>query len=482
MKKYFKAIFLFSIIVVSSSCNKWLDLEPENDLIRQEFWQKKADVDAVVAAMYDAFRETSLESLIWGELRADMVLFTGTEFADYLRIAFGDITSTNGKINWKEYYGAINLANTIMEFSGDVIDLDKAFTPPIKEAYDAEALFIRSMCYFYLVRLWKEVPLILSAASSDTVDIYKPKSTESQILNQLVTDLKYAETIAYSKENEWSAELFKGRANVYSIQTLLADIYLWMEKYNECIEYCDKVIKSGNYFLLNQNNWFQLYYPGNSRESIFEIQYNDAYVSEENPIYNYMLPVSGGRRVITTPALSDLFVPADIRQCGNNNVTWKYLGKSNTSSTSKRDLSERDANFIYYRYADILLMKAEALAETGNFGDAKILLNDIVLRAGLPTVNLPNSLSDYRQFILEERAREFALEGKRWFDVLRFAKKNNFENKYIIINILLERATDVKERPIFEARVRDTMSYYLPIPEGDLTYNQSLEQNPFYNR
>jgi len=158
------------------------------------------------------------------------------------------------------------------------------------------------------------------------------------------------------------------------------------------------------------------------------------------------------------------------------------LGKSNTSSTSKRDLSERDANFIYYRYADILLMKAEALAETGNFGDAKILLNDIVLRAGLPTVNLPNSLSDYRQFILEERAREFALEGKRWFDVLRFAKKNNFENKYIIINILLERATDVKERPIFEARVRDTMSYYLPIPEGDLTYNQSLEQNPFYNR
>jgi len=62
------------------------------------------------------------------------------------------------------------------------------------------------------------------------------------------------------------------------------------------------------------------------------------------------------------------------------------------------------------------------------------------------------------------------------------AKKNNFENKYIIINILLERATDVKERPIFEARVRDTMSYYLPIPEGDLTYNQSLEQNPFYNR
>ena len=119
------------------------------------------------------------------------------------------------------------------------------FTVAEMERVHAEALFIRSLTYFYLVRLYKDVPLILSASSSDTVDFYVEKSDEAVVLDQIISDLEYAETIAVSKENiddntsQFLSDLtlFKGRANKYSIQTLLADVYLWKEDYQKCIEY-----------------------------------------------------------------------------------------------------------------------------------------------------------------------------------------------------------------------------------------------------
>ena len=82
---------------------------------------------------------------------------------------------------------------------------------------------------------------------------------------------------------------------------------------------------------------------------------------------------------------------------------------------------------------------------------------------------------------MEERSKEFAFEGKRWFDVLRFAKRNNFENKNLIIQMILEGA-DAKQKPILRSRILDTMSYYLPIPESELKANPKLVQNSFYDR
>ena len=122
------------IMILTVSCNEWLDLEPENDLIRQEFWKKESDVDAVIAAMYDALREMSMESLIWGELRGDLMEISGSRFSSFAQIANNEITPSNAEINWSGYYSAINLANTIMQFSGDVVDQDEEFTQKEKLA------------------------------------------------------------------------------------------------------------------------------------------------------------------------------------------------------------------------------------------------------------------------------------------------------------------------------------------------------------
>jgi hypothetical protein len=483
-------IVTVGIMFLLCSCTDWMELEPEDKLIRQEFWQKEGDVEAVAAAMYDAFRETSLKSLMMGEVRGDMMSFNASNFSDYDKIAKSDIQYDNPEVKWEKYYFTINLANTLIQFMPEVLENDKLFTVPEMEGIHAEALFIRSLTYFYLVRLYKDVPLLLSASSSDTVDFYIEESDEAVVLNQIISDLEYAETIAISKENidentsKFMSDLtlFKGRANIYSIQTLMADIYLWKEDYQKCIEYCDKVIDSRLFSLENETDWFKIYVPGNSKESIFEIQYSEAN-KETNPIYDKLLPITGNPRAYFNDwVLEDLFLISDIRIANDRyGPISKYILLDTEGSGLRRDFSQKDANFIYYRYADILLMKAEALAELNSFSESQELINEVALRAGNPPVFLEQSISEFRTAILNERAREFAFEGKRWFDLLRFAKRNWWENKNLVINVLLNNASDVI-RPILRGRILDPNGFYLPIPEADIKYNDKLNQNPYYDR
>lgn len=479
----YKRISLAIMIIFSlSSCNDWLSIAPENDLIKEKFWTKTDDVNGALAATYNAFRSAALESFVWGELRADMVTF-GSQFGNYQRIAASDINANNGAINWSKYYKTINLANTLMYYSNDVLAKDKTFTQKIKNGVDAEALFLRSLSYFYLVRVWKEVPLVIEPSISDTTNLFLPKSSEKQVINQIIKDLLYAKNIAYKTEFKGGAnnsKYFTGRANKYAIMSLLADVYLWDQQYKKCIDYCDSISNSGLYDLASYETWFTLYNPGNNPvESIFEIQFDDNLDSQENPIYNNMIQVSGATQISFTKYFTNLINKDDLRNCLNNTPIWKYRGVDVNSSVS-RSFNERDANFIYYRYADIILMKAEALAELNKFAEANSLVRLTLERASMTHTDA-TTLKDLRKAILDERAREFIIEGKRWFDLLRAAKRNNFENKQLIIDMILSGA-DIKKQAILRTKVYDTMSYYLPIPEHEVIFNQNMVQNPFYDR
>lgn len=469
------------ILLVITSCNDWLSIAPENDLIKEKFWSKKADADGALAAAYNAFRDAALESFIWGELRADIAEFSGNSFADYNSIASSNISITNPRISWSKYYNAINLANTFMYFADEVVEKDKSFTAEMKQAYDAEMLFIRALSYFYLVRLWKEVPLVIDASVSDQGDLFLPKSTEREIIDQIIADLTKAKGLAYTDELRDTPEYYKGRANKYSIMALMADVYLWDEQYQNCINYCDSIINTGKFGLVDYNDYFKLYNPGNSMvESIFEIQFDSRYEGQSNPIYNDVARITGTVNLkMKAIALNILFNKEDMRLFGTRTPAHKYLGIDPNSST-KRTNTQRDANFIYYRYADILLSKAEALTELNQLNEANALLRQVVERVGFSHVEITRQ-TELRDQILNERAREFVFEGKRWFDILRHAKRNNFQNKHVIINMILSGA-DIKQQAILRTRVYDEMSYYLPIPERELLYNPNLVQNPFYDR
>ncbi len=483
-KPVMKKILRFSLIILLmnsiSSCSEWLSVAPENDLIKEKFWTKTADVEGALAASYNALRNTSLQSLIFGELRADLVEFPGNDFTDYNKIAGSDISPTNKVISWKEYYNAINLANTLLHFDDEVFEIDQTFTKELKDAIEAEARFIRSVAYFYLVRLWKDVPLVVEASISDTSNLFVGKSPENVVLNFVINDLKTAYDLAYSTEYKGS-DYFYGRANRYSILALLADVYLWAEDYQKCIDCCDQIIFSGHYSLELTETFFNIYYPGNSMvESIIEIQYDDDLDNQNNPIYDKLISLYGGTQArMDWRNINQFMLSEDLRRFEGNGAIWKYQGRDALGLISRAG-TERDANWILYRYADILLMKAEASIELDRFADANELIGETLLRAGLPYKEQTNK-ELLRQELLDERGREFLFEGKRWFDLLRAAKRNGFENKQIIIDMILSGA-DIKQQAILRTRVFDTLSYYLPIPERELIYNNNLEQNPFYTR
>ena len=483
MKKLNIKYLLFPIVlllIVTVSCKDWLTVAPENDLIKEKFWTKTEDVNGALAATYNAIRDVSLNSLILGEVRADLVEFSGASFADYVRIGESNISPTNNVVNWADYYKAINLANTLMFYDKQVFELDKTFTKDLMDAVDAEAIFIRSLAYFYLVRLWKDVPLVTEASISDTSNIYLPKSPEGVVVKQVISDLLKAKDMAYTTEF-YGTDYFYGRANRYSILALLADVYLWNEQYEKCIECCDEIIASGLYDLEGTNTWFNIYYPGNSPvESIIELQYNDDLESQENPINYTLIPISGGAGCsLDKNSVGRIMNREDLRNIQTQGATWKYNGKDALGLIPRTE-TERSANWIIYRYADILLMKAEAAIELDRFSEANGLIRETLLRAGMPFEE-SNDKTILRQALLDEKGREFILEGKRWFDLLRAAKRNKFQNKQIIINMILSGA-DIKQQAILKTKVFDTLSYYLPIAERELTYNQNLEQNPYYNR
>ena len=479
MKKILRFTLIILLMNGISSCSEWLSVAPENDLIKEKFWTKTADVEGALAASYNALRDASLQSLIFGELRADLVEFPGNDFSDYAKIAGSDISPTNDVISWKQYYNAINLANTLLHFDDEVFEIDQTFTKELKDAYEAEARFIRSVAYFYLVRLWKDVPLVVEASISDTSNLFIAKSPENDVINFIINDLETAHELAYSTEYMGS-DYFYGRANRYSIMTLLADVYLWAEDYQKCIDYCDLII-AGPYSLEPTETFFNIYYPGNSMvESIIEIQYNDDRADQNNPMYDKLISLTGGSQArLNWRNINQFMLAEDLRRFQGIGGLWKYQGRDALGLIARAG-TERDANWILYRYSDILLMKAEASIELDRFADANELIGETLLRAGLPYKD-QTSKELLRQELLDERGREFLFEGKRWFDLLRAAKRNGFENKQIIIDMILSGA-DIKQQAVLRTRVFDTLSYYLPIPERELIYNNNLEQNPFYTR
>jgi hypothetical protein len=160
---------------------------------------------------------------------------------------------------------------------------------------------------------------------------------------------------------------------------------------------------------------------------------------------------------------------------------WKYMGITIDDTRKRSPVSERDLNIFYYRYADVVLMKAEALNELGRVSEALDYVNQTYARAvGQPITGVTDQ-GEMRNIILDERAKEFILEGKRWFDLLRTAKRNSFQYKAYITQVILDNA-DARSKDVVKSKVNDTMMYYLPVPYDELKRNKNLKQNPFYER
>lgn len=472
-----------------SSCNSWLDLMPENDQTSDMYWKTKEDVEAVVISGYLRMKGCLEKFVQWGELRGNGLAYVGSSTVEQDIIDL-QILTNNSVSDWYNFYRVIASANAVIKYAPSVMTNDETFLEEVMNSYVAEAVFQRSLCYFYLVRTFHEVPLVLNPYVDDSAPYNVPKNTEREILDRLIADLEGI--VRYARPGFGVVEENKGRATRWAVYSLLADIYLWDGRYDKCVAACDKVLVSGQAELLPARRWFELYYPGNSAESIFELNYDQEKLSsDKNDLYSWFL--GDKPKYIISPKTLDLFDEEDMRGEGatyyKNGAIWKYAGTDlvTTDIGASRGSNERDAHWIFYRLPDIYLMKAEALVmlADGNkqkFDEATELVNVIRRRAGVKKdLIAPSAEAECLTMVLNERQVEFAGEGKRWFDILRVAKRDNYKRRDYLVNILLD-GLSAQDRPTKEQQLSDENGYFLPIFQNEIDNSGGLLiQNPYYS-
>ena len=489
-------LLMVLMLIPFASCKKWLDLQPQDGLTGAEYWKTKEQVQASVNGIYASLlgsatgsRSAAESFFLWGELRADMVtstLFTLPEQIDVINV---NMLPTNSIASWRGIYETINYCNTVIDFAPGVLAKDATFTQTALNRAVAEAKALRALMYFYLVRTFDQVPLKIKSTSSDAEIVSIAKSSQDEVLAQVLKDLNEAEIDAVTDYGDRASN--KGRITKATINAIQADVYLWQDKYAECVAACNKVINTNQFGLIDGSDagvWYRtLYVNGNSNESLFELQFDN---QKLNPFYTFF---NTQRKVIANPIVMDeiytidLVDPLkfDIRADGaavrsTDQMIWKYIGLTNTTS---RAAEESYAHWIMYRYADVLLMKAEAQNQLGNGQEALDIINLVRARARALIATAQNpAVSDkagIAEYILKERSREFAFEGKRWFDLLRNAKRNNYQRLDLLLDVVAITVPPNRQQSAI-AKFKDKNCHYLPIYSYELTTNKALVQNPFY--
>lgn len=488
-KKIKFSLILLITMLASTSCNKYLSLEPQDGIVRQEFWKTKEQLKTAVNGCYASLLADPLveDLFLWGELRADMLQGGSGIKNNDLNVINVNISSSNSLTDWSIIYKTINNCNTVLDFGPGVLASDNTLTQGVLNGYLGEALALRALMYFYLARSFGDVPLKLKSTTSDDDNLQIPKSSQKEVFAQILNDLKLAET--YVSANYGNVNDNKGRITKYAVETMMADVYLWLDQYTDALTYCDKVINSGQFGLVaGDSNWFTtIYYQGNSTESIFEIQFNG---NKLNPFYGML--VSNKRFKAATRVSIEVYgtddfniLNKDIRGDGaalkfSDGSIYKYQG---INATSTRSSSASFAHWFVYRYSDVLLMRAEALNQLNRGQEALDIISTLRLRANaLPVTERVLNATDksgITDYILDERAREFAFEGKRWYDLLRNAKRDNYARIDLLLNVVSTTAAPENQQAAI-TKYKDTRSHYFPIFLGELQTDKALVQNPFY--
>lgn len=488
MKNKIKYLLVVLAVFVHSSCNDWLELIPPQGLIREEFWKTKEDVDAVLMGAYEFMSKLDGLMFVFGEIRADMVVGDINQNDAHRKIAQNNIYPDNWMANWNQFYQVINYCNEVIKNAPLVKEIDNTYTDYQLKGMMAEAYFLRSLTYFYLIRIYKDVPLILEPSETDDTDFYIPKSDESVIIAQIVKDLEENRNFAIADGYATLSEV-KGRASKAAFDALLADIALWNFQYEKVIEYVSRIEANKEIVLMPSGKWFEMFYPGNSLESIFEFQFdqsknqnNSMYGMTNRFSYNYD-PSQRALELFARQYTRELVRGEDtsIKKYGENDfIIWKYVGSAPDGNTVRTGTDQFSANWIVYRLADVMLMKAEALSQLNRFPEALEIINTIRERADVAPLSLPNSASAYEDAILDERALELAFEGKRWFDLLRMGRRNNFARKEKLIEVIVRNVPSTQKR-ILAVKLTNPLGWYMPIYDVELERNKNLVQNPYYN-
>jgi hypothetical protein len=455
---YIKTAMTVILLLQVTACTDILDKDPVSSFSASGFYKTTADAQAGVYGIYDAAQSVfRLNFCYWGEGRADNVQTAQT--GESLTLLSNNLNNTASSADWTALYTMVSRANYAIRYIPDVYEDDNATGRQLL----GQARALRALAYFYLVRVWGDVPFITEPYTSIEQDIFISRTDKETVLDLVEEDLEYAAENCVDKFNSNNDRIMftKGSANA-----LLTHVYMWRHKYPEAVTTSDLVLENPLYSLVGIADWGKMFSASYSKESIFEVGYNDTETNGLRTLYavgSYAIytPSEKWKASIEEGDLREDFVydtiPVDPK------AIWKYLGRGESDEVS----TPAKQNIILIRLADIMLLRAEALNKIGgaaNKDEALSLLNTIRTRAGLTPFDAEADAiamyGDLESAILHERSVELCFEGHRWFDLVRTGKAISTMGP---INGLSNEANLV-----------------WPIHQNALNKNPNLVQNSFY--
>jgi hypothetical protein len=421
-----KKLFLYStVILFSFSCKKdFTILAPISQRSVQNSYKTQADFTVAVNGAYDALQLNGTYGrlyLLLNEMRSDNV--SNGAGASGVAATLEDIdrhreisTATELSGCWSDTYTGIARCNIII----DRIDA-ATFDATLKSRFKGEALFLRSLLYYNLAVLFGNVPLQLTDVASPSAIVINQVAA-SEVYKQVIADLIKAEPLLPAKYT--GADI--GRATSGSVNALLGKVYLTAGDKTAAAVALRKVVNAANYSLVT--DYARLWGGANENgpESIFEVQFKTGGQGEGSGYFEFFAAIlgrsggaGGGNSPMTiTPNLISSYTSGDLRYAksifrNNRLPDTTYSTKYITTQTTAFD---GENNWVVSRYADVVLMLAEALGETT---EAYGLINSVRARSGLAAISaLTPGTFDTK--LLNERRVEFAFENQRWQDLLRF--------------------------------------------------------------
>lgn len=465
-----------------SSCKDFLTVVPETERPTANFYKTGTDFNTAVVGTYATLKHAGLYgngagSLIWlGELSTDN---TDYGFPRSTASAIGfEIEDLNYSLAnmyfrdaWQGHYQGIARANAILDHLPTV-----SFDATLKNQYEGEARFLRAMYYFNLVRLFGPVQLVTTEISDPYTTASPGRSPVGEVYALIESDLQAAE----AKLPATMAVANAGRASKWAAKALLGKVYLTEQKYNLASTKLKEIIDANVHSLLpNYADAFLLTTSfANNKEVLLAVQYKGGQIGQGGNFYSQWTPfgviapefgVTGGTGDGLNRPTADLiaaYAPGDARKAASialsyTEATGKVVNEPYPIKFRQTGIirGESDVDYPVLRYADVLLMYAEALNELGQPAAAAAPLNLVRTRARLANTTATTQAAMHLA-LEQERRVELAFESQRWFDLVR-------TNRFVEVMV----AKGYRAKPF---------QVLYPIPQRERDLNKNLEQNPGY--
>jgi tetratricopeptide (TPR) repeat protein len=482
--------FIFMILVLG--CKKDLNYAPESYLSPEQVYSDEAGSVGGVTGIYRNLQRLKRSELsLIGNIGTDegktsaFVPGWGGYWLQLSALSSYDNIQLSPQSDpvyyyWKGVYNLIANANNAIRY------LKKGtINENLKNRLLGESMFLRAVGYYYLVQLFGSVPMPTDVVNADYDSYGYPKSSVDDIYKLIVSDLSFA---AENLNNKSATE--KGRASKQAAQALLGKVYLTLKDYAKAKATLEPLMNTPETRLLD--NFGDLFKEENENniESLLEIQYSteSGYtqnVSEILGSWNISSnqPGGGGQVAVPTPYAYNLYSDDDsyrknatlrsVYYDGNGNPGyndwWRDVGKPHIKKYEQKAgqaSNSSSRNLYYLRYADVILMYAEALNELNQTSEAVTYFNKIRARAKAAPLSV-STKADFKDSLVVERAKELMFEGWRWFDLKRWG-------------LLISRA---KAYNPDASNIQEPKHLLYPIPYREFSVNTNLkstDQNPGY--